>query len=79
MQFELYKKQTDAKIKSLETGLEMQKETISILLATYEAHMIQQQSTYNSARIIEEPQVLQVEDAPQSVNNPSNNIGGEWT
>ena len=40
MQFELYKKQTDAKIKSLETGLEMQKETISILLATYEAHMI---------------------------------------
>ena len=41
MQFDLYKKQTNKKIKSLEQGIEMQKETISILLATYEAHMLQ--------------------------------------
>ena len=41
MQFENYKKQTDAKIRYLETGLETQKETISLLLTTYEAHMLQ--------------------------------------
>ena len=40
LQFSLYKSQTDARIKNLHQGLEAQKETIEILLSTYEQHML---------------------------------------
>ena len=75
MQFDLYKKQTNEKIKSLEQGIEMQKETISILLATYEAHMLQQQAFPTSPGVASAHKNFRANSISQSIKNMTN-MGG---
>lgn len=62
----------------MQLGLETQKETISLLLATYEAHMLQQQTTVNSARKLDSTLHRTNLGARQSVDVPTAD-GGEWT